>query len=56
MPANDEDYHVRRECEHCALAETAATEKAKLAHIAMADQHAALLGNSRVKSTSRVQG
>ena len=39
MPFNDKDYHARREREHRALAEAAATEKVKLVHLAMADQH-----------------
>lgn len=41
MPFNDKDYHARREREHRAQAEAATTEQAKLAHLAMADQHAA---------------
>ena len=41
MPFNDKDYHARREREHRALAEAAATEKAKLAHIGIAKLHAA---------------
>ena len=41
MPFNDQDYHSRRDCEHLALAEAATTEKARLAHIAMAKRHAA---------------
>lgn len=41
MPFNDHDYHVRREREHLAQAEVAATEQAKLIHLAMANQHAA---------------
>lgn len=47
MPFNDKNYHARREREHRAQAEAATTEKAKLVHLAMADQHAALISKKK---------
>ena len=51
MPFNDKDYHARREREHRALAAAAVTEKAKLAHIEMAEQHAARV--DKIDQTTR---
>lgn len=41
MPFNDHDYHVRRECEYRVQAEAAATEQARMIHLAIAEQHGA---------------
>lgn len=41
MLVNDQEYHARREQEHRAQAAAAVTKQAKLAHIVMADLHAA---------------
>ena len=40
MAFNDREYHVRREREHRSQAAIALTERAKLVHLAMAEQHA----------------
>ena len=44
MRFNDKDYHAKRAREHRALADAAATEKARMAHITMVDLHSARAG------------